>query len=344
MKASLAYYRKIFVEADRSDKPGIYLLQGSERFIMEEMARRVTDSLVPDDMRSFNLTVAYGEDIDINAFITTASSFPFLSDRRVLVLKELERLRGGWKNLIEYCMNPVSSTVLVLIFNTHDGAGRRIRLPRDYRKLESAVERSGKVIRFDRLPDADIKRWVLQKTKKLGLDADRSVSEALLESVGGNLFELQNELEKLALLFGNEKLTRDHLKQTIGSYRVNAVYDFIDAVRPGSEAAAIKMVSRIIRTGAERPSVVVYHLIRHFLALLKIKAGYSGSGYRYDRLRKKARLFRTREILTWLENLRITELLMKSTSFPEEILITGAVLHSMRGTLLGDRDESWFAA
>ena len=345
MKAKLSYYKKIFRDLERADIAGIYLLVGPEYFIMEEMAGRIVSSTVPEDLESFNLTVSYGSEADIETLIATARSYPFMADKRVLVLKELERLRGSWNALIEYCRDPAPSTVLVLLYNPYDDSGRRTRQPRDFKKLEACVGAKGRRLVFDRLADGDLNRWIVQKAKKMNLRLDEGTAEVLMRSVGENLFDIQNELEKLAIVFEGGNIARESVETVIGGYRFDAIFELIDRIGAVTDPTVLRALHTIISTGAERPSVVVYHLIRHFLALLKIKVGIgSGGGYRLERLREKADGFSVRNILVWLENLRIAELMLKSVTFPEETLLIATFIHSMRGELLERRTGSLFAA
>jgi DNA polymerase III delta subunit len=166
----------------------------------------------------------------------------------------------------------------------------------------------------------------------------------LVRSVGENLFDIQNELEKLAIVFEGEHIERKDLEAVIGSYLVDALFELVDRLGPAMDPAVLRTLHGIISTGAERPSVVIYHAIRHFIALLKIKAGVGGGGYRFTLLKKKAGRFNTKGILVWLENLRIAELMMKSVTFPEETLLIATFVHSMRGELLARRSDSLFAA
>jgi DNA polymerase-3 subunit delta len=334
MKTNLTYYRKIFSDVEKRDIVSLYLLEGAEIFIMEEMANRIAASIVPEDVRAFNLTVAYGSEVDLDEFIAAASSFPFLSDYRVLVLRELEKLRGSWKRLIEYCENPVPSSVVILLYHPFDEWRSRVRNPRDFGALEAAVKSRGKVIGFERLGADDLTHWVIQRATRAGAEMDRAVAETLIRSVGDNLFDLLNEITKLSLLVDDRPVRDEDLGAAVGSYRLGAVFDLIDSIEPGKEAASLRILSRLLRTGAERPAGVVYQLIRHFLSLLKSKAGYGGEGAWAGRAKRKAAMFEMRELVVWLENLRRAELLMKTSSFPEEALLVGALAHSMRGRFM----------
>lgn len=333
MKARLSEYRRIFAEL-RSDAPAsVYLLTGDEYYIMEEMASRLAARFTGDDTRSFNLDVEYGSEVEMETFISTARSYPFMSEKRMLILKELEKLRGSWKSLVEYCSRPAASTILVMLFNRAGADGRKVKPPADYRKLEKAVDDTGKVIRCDRLDDRELAGWLTSKASRMGFDLTGEGAEALLDSVGNDLHDLQNELDKLAVVFEGGRAGKEEVAGIIGRYRLNAVFDLISALGSGVESEALGILAGIINTGAERPSVVVYHLIRHFLALLRIRAGQGGGGYRFDMLRREAESRGTREIIVWLENLRVAELMMKSTSFPERLIIENVVIHSMRGRL-----------
>ena len=334
VKAKLTYYRKIFSDLDKEELSSLYLLCGPEYYIMEEMAGKIASSIVPDDLKSFNMTLAYGAEVDIDEFVRTARSFPFLSDKRVLLIKEMERLKGSWKSLVSYCEDPSPSSVVIMLFNPFDDSGRKARQPRDYKKLEAAVRSRGQVLTFDKLAERELLRWVIQTAKRMDIEITSDTAEALVRSVGDNLFEVKNELEKLSLYFDGGALERDDLARVIGSYRMDAMFDLINGIGPGLNKGILSSLARIINTGAERPSVVIYHTIRHFLALLKIKAGAGGGGYRYARLKEKAGRFELKEILLWLENLRIADITLKSVSFPDETVVMAAFIHSMAGELL----------
>jgi DNA polymerase-3 subunit delta len=337
MKVGLTHYRRLFKEIERGPLAPLYLFHGPERYIMEELAGRIVDSAVPPDLRSFNLTVAYGSETDVESFCTTARSYPFLADRRILVLKELERLRGSWGPLIGYCGAPSASSTVIFLFVDRDDGGRRISPPRDFKKLERAVAAAGSVLRFEKLGEPEVMRWIGAKARRMGIVLDDAAATAVVRSVGENLYDVQNELEKLALLYDGARVSVEDVGRVIGTYRLNAVFELIDAIGPGGGIEALSVLWRILETGAEGPSVILYHLIRHFLALLKVKAGHRWAGYRFTALERKAKQFGIGEIITWLENLRVADLLIKSTSVPAETVLFGALLHSMNGAALDDR-------
>lgn len=341
MKTNLNYYKSIFREIDEKNTEPVYLFTGMENYIMEELSERIISKIVEDSMRSFNLTLSYGSETDIQQFVNTAKSFPFLSGKRVLVLKEGENLRGNVKELLEYCKSPLDSSVMILIFNTHNEAGRKLRMPKGYRELTGVIKKTGKVIKFEKLGARDLKKWIANKSKQLNIEINTELAETMIRSVGENLYDLKNELDKLSLYFEGSKIEKNDLVKVIGDYKIDALFGFIDSLRPGNELNSLRILLRIIESGAERTSTLVYHMIRHFLSLLKTKAGFKvGGGYLYSKLRSKSKYFQSEDIILWLENLRKTELMIKNTSFPEELLLISLFIHSMKGQMI-EREEHY---
>ena len=245
MKVGLTYYRRLFKRLGTEAPAPVYLFHGPERFIMEEMAGRIIEASVPQDMRGFNLSVSYGAETDIESFLATAVSYPFLADRRVLLLKDMERLRGSWAPLVDYCRKPSPSSTVLFLFVTHDEKGRRIKPPRDFKKLERAVEAAGAVVKFEQLHETGVRRWVSLKAKKLGITIDEGVAAALVRSVGENLYDIQNELEKLSLLYEGTSVTVEDLTRVLGRYRMHAVYEFLESIGTERDIDALSVLSRV---------------------------------------------------------------------------------------------------
>ncbi len=333
-RGSLDKYVRIFKELDRGKIHPIYLLIGSEKYLIEEFLQKLVSKIVTEDTRSFNLTMTNGKDVSIDDFVSSARSYPFLSERKLCVLKDLEKFRGKWGRLMDYCSNPVSSTVTVFTYCTVDEWGSRIRISNNLSKLISIVSNVGKVIEFEKLPEEDLIVWVQSKLGGSGLKIPEEVASLIVRTVGENLFELKNEVEKIVVSFeAGRELSEEDIKLILGARRVESVYKLLDRLKPGIDRETIASLITILSSGLEHPSRLVYRAIRHFLTLLKIKAGVTGiNNYRYKYLANQANMFSERELLIWLENLRALDIIIKSSTFPVDEIVVSAFIHSMNKT------------
>ena len=246
MVSILEKYKKIFASIDKEGTPPVYLLKGREKFIMEQFADKIASSTIDESTRSFNLSVTYASEVDIGEFLSTANAFPFMADKRVLILKELEQMRVNCEQLSEYCVKPVPTSVVVFIFNTHTQEGRIINPPRGFQKLEKIIKKNGSVIEFKKLYEKDLQRWIIQKSRTMGVRMSADASRVLVESIGDNIYDLKNELDKIAIVYQDENVDSDDLMKVIGSYRFSGIYDLIDSLRPDKVSKSLEVLFKII--------------------------------------------------------------------------------------------------
>ncbi|MBD3180436.1 MAG: DNA polymerase III subunit delta [Candidatus Latescibacteria bacterium] len=339
MRDNLKRYRMIFREAEELEDCPLFLLRGREEFIMNQLAEKIISSRVDRELRSFNLGVEYAGQVDLGSFISDADSYPFMAGRKVLVLKELEKLKGSCAKLTDYCLNPAGTSVVIMIHNTHNQLGRRNRQPSGYRKLQDAVAANGKVYEFKKLTEAETVSWIKGKCSKLNIDISNEAARSMVRSIGDNLYDIMNEIQKLGIVYQGESVGAGDVENIIGSYRMNAVFDLTDSLTPGGEKRSLSVLIGILSSGAESTSVILYNLIRHFLDLMKIKEGYRAGGYWYRKLKRQADSYRKRDILLWLENLRAADLDIKSSLLPDEMIIMNCFMNSINGRLYGEAER-----
>src|SRR6185436_17122309 len=103
----------------------VYYLTGEADVLKDELTDIIVEGAVPPAGRDFNVDIRSAGDVDGEALHALIETPPMLSDRRAVVLKNLEQWRANskvWQVLYSYLKSPSPSTVLVL---TH-GAGEKI--------------------------------------------------------------------------------------------------------------------------------------------------------------------------------------------------------------------------
>ena len=59
----------------------IYYLMGEESYYIDLIADYITDNVLNDTEKEFNLTVVYGADVDVATIINAAKRYPMMSRR-----------------------------------------------------------------------------------------------------------------------------------------------------------------------------------------------------------------------------------------------------------------------
>lgn len=91
----------------------IYYLMGEESYYIDLIADYITDNVLSETEKEFNLTVVYGADVDVATIINAAKRYPMMSEHQVVVVKEAQAVRN-MEELSYYLQKPLLSTILVI--------------------------------------------------------------------------------------------------------------------------------------------------------------------------------------------------------------------------------------
>src|SRR6476619_6776537 len=101
----------------------IYLLYGTEAFLINETKQLLLNQILKEDEKDFNFSVYDLEETPIEVAIEDADTFPFLGEKKVLFLhnpyfltaeKHKEKVEHNVSRLEAYLKEPAPYSVLVL--------------------------------------------------------------------------------------------------------------------------------------------------------------------------------------------------------------------------------------
>lgn len=106
-----------------------------------------------------------------------------------------------------------------------------------------------------------LRRWLDGHCQRLALNLDNQAKQLLLDSTQGNLLACHQELEKLALLFGQKPITAQVvLKATLNQNKFD-IFDLADAVLQGNAERAVQVLSRLQNDNTE-PTAIAWALAK----------------------------------------------------------------------------------
>ena len=93
----------------------VYLLTGDDRLDMDRAVEELQAACVPAGLEGFNATRLRGLEDAFEEVVAACEILPMLGDRRFVLVREPERLKGDALKLVAYCKSPSPSTSLVLV-------------------------------------------------------------------------------------------------------------------------------------------------------------------------------------------------------------------------------------
>ena len=109
-------FDKIMADLKAGRYAPIYFLMGDEPYFIDKISDYIEQNAVAEDERDMNQTVMYGKDVKIEDVIIEARRYPFMAERRVVIVKEAQNLKRNIDKLELYLKVPVQTTTLVFCY------------------------------------------------------------------------------------------------------------------------------------------------------------------------------------------------------------------------------------
>ena len=261
----------------------IYVIAGKEESLVNEKCREMLDELVELSERATGLFNADPKEAEAADILDELRTAPFLSDKRVVVIKGADEFISQNRELLEkYFDNPCPTGILILTVNSWPGNTR----------LAKKLPNTGKLITVTQpkawqLPGRLVKYTSDAYSKRLSKDA----AELLVELTGDDLVRLYSEIDKLALFADSEKtITIEHVEKLIGHNRLYNAFAVIDTCLAGDAGAAVERLRNMFASDRSTEFTVVGAFAYHFRRMFNAKV-LLDKGVRPDAIVKRLRIW-----------------------------------------------------
>jgi DNA polymerase-3 subunit delta len=345
MGRTLQRYKKLFDQAKKDAPHRIYFLYGPEEFLKKEFIAELIRTRLSEQNRAFNLDIFHADEFDRDTFADRLTSYPLFTDRRMVILRGFESLSTADQDSALERAAALAGPV-ILVVETPSPKLDTARLKR----LEQIADESGVSFCFRHLSDDETVERVKTRLHREGYGIAPDALELLVDSVGTNLIDLANEIEKVMLSAdAGSVIGREHVAAVVGRYRTENLYAFLDQMGSRDLAGQVATMHRVI-DGGEEPVFVLAMLIRRVVQLLHVRLLIDEDGVSAKSLSRRlegswspfqaavlfeqAKHFSASELTIYLENLRWADNLMKSSSIETGHVMDTVLVGSARGTAL----------
>ncbi|MDI6800954.1 MAG: DNA polymerase III subunit delta [Thermodesulfovibrionales bacterium] len=199
----------------------VYLIYSSEDFLLCDALCSIKDTHRDNAFNFHAFDVSSSDDNKpIEQIVDILNTLPFLSERKVVVIDNLQKLpKKDLKKLEGYLLNPSDSSLLVMLYK-----GNASKL------FDVSVLKSIKVIAL-RMEDKDIPLWIKGKAKDKGLELTDRATMYMMNSVGTDLGMLHAEIEKISSMGEAGVMDIDDIKGIVYAGAEYSAFDLVDALK-----------------------------------------------------------------------------------------------------------------
>lgn len=226
-------YNQIIKNLSEDKFSKIYLLMGEETFFIKKICQFFENNFIEDHNKSFNQEIFYGRDISIENIISSCKSFPMMSDKKLVIIKEAQELdifkrNNDKKNelLINYLSNVNPSTTLIFCLNNKT-LDKRGKLFKSFNESSSILDSSSK---DNKIYDNQLPKWIESEVNKKKYSISNDALLILTENIGNNLEKIDNALNKIYSNIESKNISKDDILNLVGINREYNLFEFQDSL------------------------------------------------------------------------------------------------------------------
>lgn len=242
----------------------IYLFYGEEEFLKRFYVDKLRKAIIPDESDTMNYQLLQ-TNIDEDDIINACETLPFMSDKRLIAVKNSGFFANA-KNINSDRFNnyfsdfPDTSTIIFI----EEKVDKRNKLYKQLKKM-------GYVVSFDSISEKDLIKWIMQCFKKEKKQIDYNTAAFLIHTVGSNMENITREVEKLS----SYKLDEDIItKEDVENICIKAIevkiFELLDALCMKNLAKALGLYESLLTTN-EPPMRILFMITRQFRLIYKVK-------------------------------------------------------------------------
>lgn len=253
----------------------VYFLHGPEIFLKQDALNKIRQAIFGEasgDQIVWNFTQMEAGSSSLRDILDAARTLPMMGGRRMVVVKEAEKLKGpDPEPLKEYLSHPEPTCCLVFITATGKPDLRRSL----FRLLNSGASS----IEFKPLRSPAVQRWIRDQVKEAGATIEEEALALMEIHLGTDLLRIAQELQKvLDYLHPEKQIGLSALEATMGSGVTGSVFEFAERAAAGEVGKTMALLRRIVSEG-EEPARLLFLLTRQ-IRLLVVGKGLTDGGLR----------------------------------------------------------------
>jgi DNA polymerase-3 subunit delta len=255
----------------------LYILLGPDDFSISEWLSRAKKGLGDESVLEANITVLDGQQVTAEQLGATVGAMPFLAEKRLVIVNGLltrfepkgrpgggrgkaAAKNNGCAGFSQSLKNLPPSSIVVLA-DAAAAAGNKL-----YRELAPLAE----VKSFPRMRRDSLTRWIKKRVKEEGGRITPGAVELLAQLVGGNLWIMAGEVNKLSLYAAGDTIDEEAVKKVVGYSQQATVFAMVDAILEFKVRTAQKALGQLLQAGGT-PSYLLYMLTRQVRLILRAK-------------------------------------------------------------------------
>ncbi len=256
----------------------VYLFTGEDGYSLERELRFWKKNFI-EKHGELNLTVLDGVKAEAGEIWTAVETMPFLGEKRLVIVEGLpvdttvrssDNLQSKEEYLLERLKNVPEESLLVFVSPAPDKR----------RKFAKSLLKEAQIKDYPEIKGTQLTEWIRNEFAKKGVKANSAVMSRLAQMVGGDLWQMSQEIDKLAKFADGEEVELTDLEVLVRGKLQDNVFKLTDAMGGRDTKKMLEYFQNLVN-GGESPQQILYMLVRQ-LKLISMARSVIDEGKEYE--------------------------------------------------------------
>lgn len=247
----------------------IYVIFGEEEYLKNIYEKKLISNIVDENFKMMNFDIFEGKNVNISKIIDACDTMPFMSDYRVVILKNTGLIYDAKKDdtnkLENYLHILPKTTILIFIEEKID---KKL-------KIFKTISNIGTFHKIGILSENELVNWILSIFKDNNKNISTKEALYIIRNIGFNMEILLNEINKLiSFKSSGTKITINDIDNICTKSIESKIFDLINFMSNKDMDNAIKIYKNLI-INKTSPFVILNMISRQFRIILQTKYLYN---------------------------------------------------------------------
>jgi len=257
----------------------LYILLGRDDFSLRQSLEGIKRGLGDQAILAANTTTLDGQQLTLDQLRAVCETVPFLAERRLVIVRGLlerfePRGKSGrqkktkpvtdqqdeYKSLVAY-MGKLPDSVILVLIEGRIGSNNPL-----LRELSGRAETRS----FPLLREARLRQWIQRRVMDEGGSISPQAVDLLTKLVGGDLWIMSNEINKLVLFASGRRIEEEDVKMVVSYAQQASVFAMVDAILEFKTGVAEQSLQQLLQRGAA-PAYLLVMLSRQVQMIVRAK-------------------------------------------------------------------------
>lgn len=258
----------------------LFFLYGPDTFRSRQKLKELKEKFLREvDSSGLNLVTLEGKSLTLAKFQEAVSVSSFLARKRMVVVENVIKEHKGKKihrEITDYLNDKKFPAETIVIFWEEAEADKK---PPKSNPLWEKLRHEKYAQEFRLLKGASLEKWARDKAKELGAKLTSPALNLLIAAAGENLWQLNNELEKLSAYAGKGEIKEEHVKELVKGRIDDNIFHLVDALVNKDKKEAMRLINDQIGEGVNELYLLTM-IARQFRILLQVREMLDKGGQR----------------------------------------------------------------